>query len=90
MGWIICIAKCSVFSIRHQLLFLFYHQNYIDKIDKNNATIEIYAKQNENWITFKMKDRYLLELSTLATQKLLGISELEDKNGENIQKSKVV
>lgn len=37
-----------------------------------------------------MKDRYLLELSTLATQKLLGIGELEDKNGENIQKSKVV
>ena len=49
--------------------------------------MQIYVNKIENRITFKIKDGYTLERSTLETMKLLGSIEskiTKDKNGENI------
>ena len=48
---------------------------------------QIYVNKIENTVTFKIKNRYSLELLTLETMKLLGSSEnktTKDKNGENV------
>ena len=47
----------------------------------------IYVNKKENRITFKIKTRYYLELSTPGTMKLLGSTTSKinkDKNGENV------
>ena len=47
----------------------------------------MYVNRIENRITFKIKDRDTLELSTIETMKLLGSTEskiTKDKNGENV------
>ena len=68
-------------------------QDYFEYILKkhgesvDNPSIQIYANKIENTITFKIKDRYALELLTQETIKLLGSSEskiTKDKNGENV------
>ena len=48
---------------------------------------QIYVNKIENTVTFKIKNGYSLELSTLETMKLLGSSEnktTKDKDGENV------
>ena len=47
----------------------------------------MYVNKNENRVTFKIKNRYSLELLTLETMKLLGSNKNKitiDKSGENI------
>ena len=47
----------------------------------------MYINRIENRITFKIKNRYYLELLTPETLKLLGSTEskiTKDKNGENV------
>ena len=43
--------------------------------DVDNPSIRIYVKKIENRITFKIKNRYYLELFTPETTKLLGSTE---------------
>ena len=53
----------------------------------NKSSVQIYVNKIENRITFKIKDRYSLELLTPNTMKLLGSTKSEiskDKNGENV------
>ena len=53
----------------------------------DNPSIRIYVNKIENRITFKIKNRFYLELLTPETMKLLGSSEskiTKDKNGENV------
>ena len=58
------------------------HEENVDK-----PSVHVYVNRIENRITFKIKDRYSLELLTPETMKLLGSTEnkiTEDKNGENV------
>ena len=68
-------------------------QDYFEYILKKhsesvaNPSIRIYVNKIENRITFKIKNRYYLELLTPETMKLLGstVSKItKDKNGENV------
>ena len=68
-------------------------QDYFEYIFKNHGedidkpSVQIYVNKIENWITFKSKDGYSLELLTPGTIKLLGSTKnkiTKDKNGENI------
>ena len=68
-------------------------QDYFDYIlkkhseDVDNPSIKIYVNKIENWVTFKIKNEYYLELLTPETMKLLGSTEnkiTKDKNGENV------
>ena len=55
--------------------------------------LECYINRIENRITFKIKNRYYLELLTQETMKLLGSTESKinkDKNGENVPHLEVV
>ena len=58
------------------------HSEYVD-----NPSIKIYINKTENRITFKIKNRYYIELLTLETMKLLGNT---DKNGENVSYLEIV
>ena len=56
------------------------HEENIDK-----PSVHVYVNGIENRITFKIKDRYSLELLTPETMKLLGSTEnkvTKHKNGE--------
>ena len=59
-----------------------------EKISKDNKpSVKIYTNKIKNWITFKIKNGYSLELLTKETMKLLGSTEnkiTKDKNGENV------
>ena len=49
--------------------------------------MQIYVNKKENRVTFKIENKYTLELQTPETMKLLGSTENEitkDKNGENL------
>ena len=53
----------------------------------------MYINRIENRITFKIKNRYYLELLTPETMKLLGNTKsktTEDKNGENVPHLEIV
>ena len=53
----------------------------------------MYINRTENRITFKIKNRYYLELLTPETMKVLGSTEskiTKDKNGENVPHLEVV
>ena len=53
----------------------------------------MYINRTENTITFKIKNRYYLELLTPETMKVLGSTEskiTKDKNGENVPHLEVV
>ena len=69
-------------------------QDYFEYILKKHGentdkpSVQIYVNKIENRVTFKMKDRYSLELLMSETMKLLGSTENEitkDKNGENVR-----
>ena len=60
-------------------------QKHGENID--NPSVKIYVNKIENKITFKFKNRHILELLTPETMKLLGSTETKtykDKNGENV------
>ena len=63
---------------------------YIFKMHGENTdkpSVQIYANNIENRVTFKTKDGHALELLTLETMKLLGSTKNEitkDKNSENV------
>ena len=68
-------------------------QGYFEYIFKNpgenfdNLSVKIYVNKIENRITFRIKNRYSLELLTTETMKLLRRTEnkiTKDKNGENV------
>ena len=68
-------------------------QDYFDYIlkkhgeDIDKPLIQIYVNKIENRVTFKVKNRYSLELLTPETMKLLGSTKnkiTKDKNGENV------
>ena len=68
-------------------------QHYFEYILKkhgentNKPSVQIYVNKIENRVTFKIKNRYSLELLTSETMKLLGSTKnkiTKDKNGENV------
>ena len=68
-------------------------QDYFEYILKKHGentdkpSVQIYVNKIENWVTFKIKNWYSLELSTLETMKLLGSTEnkiTKDKTAENV------
>ena len=64
------------------------HNENVDK-----PSIKIYVNKIENWIPFKIKNGYYLDLLALETMKLLGSTEskrTKDKNGENVPHLEVV
>ena len=64
------------------------HRENID-----NSSVQIYVNKIENWITFKIKDGYSLELLTPEIMKLLGSTEnkiTKDKNGENVPHLEII
>ena len=74
-------------------------QDYFDYILKkhsesvDNPSIKIYVNKIENRVTFKIKNRYYLELLTPETMKLLGRTGskiTKDKNGENVLHLEIV
>ena len=55
--------------------------------DIDKPSVQIYVNKIENRVTFKIKNRYIVELLTPDTMKLLGSTENKinkDKNGENV------
>ena len=74
-------------------------QDYFEYILKkhsesvDNLSVRIYVNKIENRITFKIKNRYYLELLTPETTKMLGstVSKItKDKNGENVPHLEIV
>ena len=74
-------------------------QDYFEYILKkhreniDNSSVQIYVNKIENWITFKIKDGYSLELLTPEIMKLLGSTEnkiTKDKNGENVPHLEII
>ena len=74
-------------------------QDYFEYILKkpsesvDNPSIRMYGNRIENRITFKIKNRYYLELLTLETMKLLGSTEskiTKYKNGEKVPHLEIV
>ena len=69
-------------------IFLKRHSEIVD-----DPPIEIFVSKNENRITFKIENRYYLELLTPETMKLIGSTEskiTEEKNGENVSHLEIV
>ena len=74
-------------------------QDYFEFIIKKyetlteNPSIQIYPNKITNWIVFKIKTGYKLELLSPETMKLLGSTKKvvdKDKNGENVPKLEIV
>ena len=66
-------------------------KKYSESVD--NPSIKIYVNKYENRVTFKIKNRYYLELLTPETVKLLRSTEskiTKDKNGENVSPLEIV
>ena len=70
-----------------------YIQDYFENIFKKHGeniekpSVQIYVKKFENWVTFKTKNGYSLELLTPGTMKLLESTEnklTKEKDGENV------
>ena len=69
-------------------IFLKRHSEIVD-----DPPIEIFVSKNENRITFKIENRYYLELLTPETMKLIGSTKskiTKDKNGENVPHLEIV
>ena len=68
-----------------QVFFEYILKNHWENID--HPSVKIYVNKTENKITFKIKDRFTVELLTPETMKLLGSTEnkiTKDKNSENV------
>ena len=68
-------------------------QDYFEYILKKHGentdkpSVQIYVNKIENWVTFKIKNGYSLELLMPETMKLLESTEIKitkEKNGENV------
>ena len=68
-------------------------QNYFEYILKKHGentdkpSVQIYVNKIENWVTFKIKNGYSLEILMPETMKLLESTEIKitkEKNGENV------
>ena len=75
--------SCSVSDIQD------YFEHILKKHgqDIDKPLLQIYVNKIENRVTFKIKNRYSLELLTSETMKLLGSTEnkiTKNKNGENV------
>ena len=74
-----------------QVYFEYIVKKHSENVD--NSSIRIYVNKIENRITFKIKNRYYLELLTPETMKSLGSTEskiIKGKNGENVPHLEVV
>ena len=75
--------SCSVSDIQDY----FEHILKKDGQDIDKPLLQIYVNKIENRVTFKIKNRYSLELLTSETMKLLGSTAnkiTKNKNGENV------
>ena len=73
----------SVWNI--QEFFEYILKKHGENTDK--PSVQIYVNKIENWVTFKIKNGYSLELLTPETMKLLESTEIKvtkEKNGENV------
>ena len=73
----------SVSDIQHYFEYIL--KKHRDDIDK--PSVQVYVNKIENRITFKIKNRYSLELLTQETMKFFGGTEnkiTKDKIGENV------
>ena len=66
-----------------QYYFEYILKNYSENID--NPSIRIYMNENENRITFKIKNGYYLELLTPETMKLLRSTEIKITKDKNVK-----
>ena len=67
----------------------YYFEYILKKHGENteNQLVKIYVNKIKNTTTFKIKNEYSLELSTIETMKLLENTEnkrIKDKNGANV------
>ena len=68
-----------------QCYFEHFFKKHGESVDK--PSVRIYVNKIENWVTFKIKNGYTLELFTPGIKKLLGSTENKittDKNGKNV------
>ena len=68
-----------------KIILSIFKKKHGEDIDK--PSVQIYANKIENWVTFKIKNGYSLELLTPETMKLLGSTAnkiTKDKNSENV------
>ena len=82
-------ASYSVSNIQDYFEYIL--KKHRENID--NSSVQIYVNKIENWITFKIKDGYILELLTPEIMKLLGSTEnkiTKDKNGENVPHLEII
>ena len=60
--------------------------------DIDELSVQIYVIKIENRVTFKIKNRYSLELLTPETMELLGSTKTKiakDRNGENVPRLEI-
>ena len=80
--------NCLMYHILYQIfkiVFSIFKKKQGEDIDK--ISVQIYVNKIENRITFKIKNKYSLELLTPEAMKLLGSTEnkiTKDKNSENV------
>ena len=82
-------GSCSISDIQDYFEYIL--KEHSESVD--DPPIEIFVSKNENRITFKIKNRYYLELLTPETMKLLGSTESKitrEKNGENVPHLEIV
>ena len=82
-------ASYSVSNIQDYFEYIL--KKHRENID--NSSVQIYVNKIENWITFKIKDGYSLELLTPEIMKLLGSTEnkiTKEKNGENVPHLEII
>ena len=82
-------ASYSVSNIQDYFEYIL--KKHRENID--NSSVQIYVNKIENWITFKIKDGYSLELLTPEIMKLLGSTEnkiTKVKNGENVPHLEII
>ena len=77
--------NCMMDRVPYQI-FKIILKKHGENIDK--PSVKIFVNKTENRITFKIKNRYSIELLTPETMKLLRSTEIKitkDKNGKNVR-----
>ena len=82
----ISITGWFIFYTSYSRLFEYIFKKHGENIDK--PSVKIYVNKIENWITFKIKNGYSLELLTPEIIKLLGSTE-NKKTKENVPHSEI-
>ena len=68
-----------------KIILSIFEKKHGENIDE--PSLQIYVNKIQNRVTFKIKDRQILELLTTETMKLLGSTKnkiTKDKDGENV------